>query len=349
MRKLTMRKLTMRSRVVCLVAMLLSMAASVNAQTRLAVFVVTFPTADPYRAETMTWMQDTLARVDQFYAEQSYEQFNLQSDSFGVYTLNLDHTATRQAIATAAKQAAIDAGVDLSPYTAFLYLSPVTDYVRAGYGDNSGAWIALTSYVAAPGYSMIAHELGHHLLGLNHAHGLRCTDANGHSVPMPFTRGSSCQFLEYGDDLDVMGQGTGHFNALTKPWLRAGGPFDIQTISVSGDYRLEPFETQTPGLKALKVVGSDWTYAVEYRQPIGFDVRQPWTSPANVFRGVIVHLALNGSELLSMNPPDPVSGLRRPALEVGQTFCDKAGRVSMTLLSADTAGAVVRVKIGHCK
>ncbi len=326
-------------------AALILSAVPVISQTRLAAFVVTFPDSGPYQPETMTWMRDTMEQVDDFYAEQSYGQFILQSDSFGVYLVNLDHTATRQMIAAAAQQAARDAGVDLSPYTKFLYISPMTDYARAGYGDATGAWIALTNAPYIPNYNMIAHELGHHLFGLLHAHGIICTDSNGNSVPIYAGRGSSCTSLDYGDTLDVMGSGHGHFNALTKAnrgWLTA------QAVTADGTYTLQPFESQGNGVKVLLVMNrQDFTYSLEYRQPIGFD--QTWfftDDPAYVF-GVIVHRALNGSELLQMNAP--ANGLKRPAMLAGQTFCDSDGRLSLSVVSATSVGATVAVKFGHCR
>jgi hypothetical protein len=333
----------------------MALAWPAQAQTRLAVFVVTFPTSDPAPPQTMDWTRDLAAQVDAFHVEQSYGQYALTSDVFGIYTVPLDLNATHADIAAAAQQAAVAAGVDLSPYAGCgaslcaLYLSPQTTVVTVPYGDNTGAWIPGTTYPRVPSYQTALHELGHHLFGATHDHGYRCVDAKGQHVPMDFAKGSSCTYWEYGDDLSVMGQGFGHWSAVSKPWLTAVGPWQIQSVPVDGDYPLAPFETATPGVKALRVTGSDWTYVVEYRQPIGFDVPQQGSLPANIFSGVIVHLSLAGSRLLFMNPPDPATGKRRPALTVGQTFCDGPGRVSLLLVSATPDGAVVRVNFGHCK
>lgn len=313
---------------------------SAIAQTRIATIVVTFPTSQPAPLQTMDWTRDAMATVDAFYAEQSYGQFITQSDSFGIYTIPLDQTATRYDIAAAANQAAADAGVDLSLYTRFVYVSPTTNFVAAGYGDLSGVWIAkVPGYPAAPDWRIVSHELGHSLFGLGHAHGTTClVDAAGVV---------QCQSTEYGDNLDVMGVGFGHFNIITKSGLGWLPP--IQLLTSTGDYLIEPFETAPSGAKgyAFKIGRKGvFTLVMEYRQPIGFDIRTGPADPTNVFGGVEFHLLLNGSEQIEMNAYDPahVSGYYYyPALTVGQTYCDKEAKVSVTVLFATSAGAMVRM------
>ena len=326
---------------------LMALASPVSAQTRLAAFVVNFEGYEAPHADTMMWMTNVMAQVDAFYAEQSFGQFTLTSDVFGLYIVPLDINADRADVATAAQAAAMAAGVDLSPYTRFLYISPATNYVRAGWGDNTGAWIAgMAAYPSIPDMRSVAHELGHHIFSLLHAHGLRCVNSAGQSVPTGSAKGSTCTPWEYGNDLDVMGQGHGHFNAVTKHTL---GWLVPQVITASGDYQIAPYESTT-GVRSLSITvpKSPFTFLVEYRQPIGFDWLQYNVQPENAFHGVVVHMALNGSMQLQMNPVDPGTGRRRPALEVGQSWCEDS-RMKLTVLSADSTGATVRVKFGHCK
>jgi hypothetical protein len=337
---------------VWLALLVVFMAQSVAAQTRLAVIVVTFPASDPAPIQTIDWMRDVMADVDAYYAEQSYQQFSLASDVFGVYTVPLDATATRYEIAEEAKRAAVGAGVDLLAYTRFLYISPTTNSVHAGIADTSGAWIALTAqYPAIPSRWMAAHELGHHLFSLPHSPGLTCTD----NTPLG-SAGGSCQLQEYGNTLDVMGEGSGHFKLVTKHllgWLTDTGPLRMQTVTTSGDYELQPLESSQPGVKGLAIaVGTRKApvfYYLEYRQPLGFDASLLWVDPANVFNGVVFgYGAVIGSELLRMVPPLPddpsPSIIRTPALPVGQTYVDATANVQITVLSTDSAKAVVRVR-----
>jgi len=312
-----------------------------EAQTvRIATFVVTFPTSDPAPPPTMDWTRGLMTNVDAFYAEQSYGQFTLKSDVFGIYTVPLDSTATRPEIASAAQQAAIAAGVDLVPYgwsgviggaCHCVYISPSAAIDAAGFGDGLGVWTAASAYPSVPAVRLVSHELGHHLFGLNHANGM----ING---------SSRSQF----DSLDVMGHGNGHFNAVTK--TRLGWLIPL-TVTDDGDYLLEPFE-QTTGLRALILQGGTQkqpqTYYVEYRQPIGFDTIQPWARQA--FEGAVVHLAPpQANTLLLEMTSSPNTIIDTPALTVGQTWCDDGGRLSVTPLSATPSGLLVRVMLGHCR
>jgi hypothetical protein len=128
-------------------------------------------------------------------------------------------------------------------------------------------------------------------------------------------------------------------------------------VTVSGDYTIEPYETPG-GVKALTIIGGPnrghWHYSLEYRQPIGFDtIMSSQVDPINVFNGVVFHLVLTTPELLRMTPADPSSQyysdpsiVDTPALTVGQRFCDKDAKVAITILSASSTGAKVRVKFG---
>lgn len=316
---------------------------------KIAVLVATWPTADPLPVgyDPIYWARVEVPQSDAFYAEQSYGQFEPNSDIFGVYTIPLDVTATRQDIARESKIAAVAAGVDLSLYQHFVYISPMTNSVAGGYGDLSGVWIAIESYPRAPQARMLSHELGHHFFGLTHAHALLCSDGTA----LGETRGANCQLAEYGDTLDVMGIGYGHFNASTKKqigWLTTTGAYRIQTVTVSGDYAIAPYE-RVGGVKALTFRDKQgFSYTLEYRQRIGFDMAQTWTLPENVFHGVVAHLDRNGLNLLRLSPGTGTN-IDTPALTVGATWCHRDGAFSVTTLSADENGAMVRIKLkGSC-
>lgn len=308
----------------------LFMVISASAQTRVAAIVVTFPSSIPPRADAMTEMAATMGQVDTFYSAQSYGHFLVQSDVFGVYEVPLDGTATRADIAREAKAALAGTGVDLSVYgNHFVYISPQTSSVGAGYGDGAGVWIAIApNQVRVPQFPITGHELGHHFFGLNHARGTICTDG----TPLG-TAGGTCSNLQYGDSLDIMGQGTGHFNAITKSglgWLNA-----VDVIS-SGDYWLEPFEAMS-GTNTLHLKGSKqalYTYWIEYRRASPYPL------------GAVVHIEFLGSLLLAMNSSSGTVVIDSPALRVGQTYCDKDARLSFSVVSMDETGLLLRVRFG---
>jgi hypothetical protein len=143
--------------------------------------------------------------------------------------------------------------------------------------------------------------------------------------------------------------GARHYNAVQKEllgWLGYGASPPITEVTSSGVYTLDPYEPTGTGPKALKVrtaVG-DWFY-VEYRQPIGAD--SGLAGNPNVANGVLVHYwngLANGVYLLDMTPA--TASWTDPALTVGSTFTDAAGRVSITPVWANGTNAGVNVNVG---
>jgi hypothetical protein len=338
-------------------ALTMSLLAPIPAwavEVKLAVLVVTFPASPPHLPDIADQIRAQQLQVDAFYAEQSYQQLILTSDVFGVYTVPLDTTATRAQIKVAADQAATTAGVNLALYTAFVYLFPATDTQIFAISDATGSYIPSNAgYPTVPSFRVELHELGHHVLGYYlHANARICTDA----TPLG-SAGGTCTSYSAGDSVDVMGLGLGHVNAIIKQslgWLTLTGPQQILQVGTSGDYTILPYEVATPGIKALRVKGkqSVFTFVLEYRQPLGFDVNIPQSgvSASNVYSGVLFHLLLNNGELLRMTPGDgSPSFINAPSLPAGQTWCYADGRMEFTVVSATTAGAVVHVQMGQCK
>ena len=113
---------------------------------------------------------------------------------------------------------------------------------------------------------VVGHELGHNL-GDYHSRSNSC-DTTG------------CTVSEYGDDHDMMGATTAHFNAFQKErlgWLNYGASPPIQTVTQTNSYRLDPYEAPGTLPKALKILKSvdasgrrTWYY-VETRAKMGYD------------------------------------------------------------------------------
>src|SRR5688500_4883807 len=119
-----------------------------------------------------------------------------------------------------------------------------------------------------------------HNLGLYHSHSRAC-DAGG------------CVVDEYGDDHDIMGAVTGHFNAVQKErlgWLAYGSSPAIESATESRQYLLESYATPNGGLpKALKIfkstAGTQNTYIyAEARTQHGVD--GPLTPGVQIHTGV---------------------------------------------------------------
>src|SRR5262249_25195780 len=165
---------------------------------------------------------------------------------------------------------------------------------------------------------------------------------------------------------------SGHFNAFQKErrgWLNYGVSPPITTVTASGTYMLEPYETVGTNPKALKILkytnpttGAREWYYLEYRRAIGFDSYLATVSGAyqllssNILNGVEIRW---GSELsgyhnwlLDMTPGsvDPYSGTvdlytNDPALTVGNSFSAPDAALTLTVASVDSSGPSISVTL----
>lgn len=312
-----------------ILGLLLLWPAYVSAQTkRVALIVIDFTASVQPDPNTMLWQRIDADVVQAFYAEQSYGRASLTIDTFGVFRVPLDENAADYfAIEREAQAAAISAGMDASAYTGFVYVYPITTPPHPNIARGSNVFISLWRGKVLPaGFRVLAHELGHAQFGMTHARGAG---------------------QELGDVFDVMGSGMGHFNNIKKSgrWL---DPEQIQSVNESGDYVLTPLAT-AGGLKGIIISGGNklaWSYVFEYRQP-GQHESSGFVRPEN-YNGALARITLNGGELLFFN--EEISTFdKRPALMVGQRWCNKDARFSVTTLSATPEALTLRVRFGNCR
>lgn len=301
---------------------------------RTLVILVNFAN-NPVQPYTLASAQSVVETTSNFDLENSFGETSLDPTVVGWYTINFTSTSCDyNTIASLAEQAASANGVSVSNYPrrvyAFPQFSACSWWGLGSVGGNpSRAWINGSFQLR-----VLGHEMGHNL-GLYHSHSLSCG-------------AGTCTASEYGDNWDIMGATSGHYNAFQKErlgWLNYDILPPIITVDADGIYTIAPYASQDTDPKALKILkstdsnGKRTYYYVEYRAKIGFD--------SNLSSAVVLHsgseASANSSNLWDL---DQTTTTADWILNAGQTYEDPTAGISITLLSFDSIGASLSVSLG---
>lgn len=273
----------------------------------------------------------------------------------GVSTDRCDHTGW----ATAARTAASNAGWDLTGYEHIVYVHPRLTKLEGTKEVSICSWSGRAVIGGTDSWlngtislGIWAHEIGHNLT-LYHSRTAVCSTSDGVFIAVA----SSCNYEEYGDPFDAMGQTLTprQYHARNKSHLGWVPSANI-TAPLSGQtYTLRPINSAASGLQVLQIPrGREYLY-VEYRRPSGtFDT---FAATDDVVNGVLIRsgpaIATNGNSYLfdtaiyptttkinvSTGEQTIVPDFSDAALNVGEGFADVSG-VYIETLSVNPDGTV---------
>lgn len=196
-----------------------------------------------------------------------------------------------------------------------------------------------TALLQEPGWpinGVLRHEFSHSLGG-GHSNLLNCGSV---SLAEGCPRDSS--------SYDTLGGADAHLAAPTKEIFGWFSSTNVREVT-SGTYTIEPFETATSGLKAIKIPrkqrGSyqDYMY-IEYRQPIGWDANLSTNYPGtDVFNGALIHVLQTHYTMADVVDTSPPTAITAPALTPGRTLVDPVNNYQIRVDSATSSGLTVTV------
>ncbi len=351
----------------------LSFCSTIGPQN-VAVLLVSFPhtpfPASPSASLLQTAFFGAGRSLDSYWREASYGKTSATGAVFGPFVLDADYTCDQtDAIRIAAIKAA-DGTVDFRNYTRIFVIVPHAGTCSIGYGlvgcsfftsPSKGIFNASSSVLRADYLtsndavvSAASHEAGHNL-GLQHAGTL-----DFGSVPLG-PPGAAGVRDEYGDNFSTMASSyssganfvIGHYAAPHKSQMGWFSGANQQTIQNSGTFLVQPYETATSALQALRVrrgTGNNAWLWLEYRQPVGnFDPSLSYFG-SQPFSGALIHYDdpantafQNFTQLLDFNPSATPNSFRDAALAAGTNWSDPYSDLSLTVNSATSAGLSVTV------
>lgn len=304
---------------------------------------------------TKDTVYQNLTTIDNFYKENSYGKtyLNYSMDKIlGWYQLPINRTCSDpSSVQNAAIQAA-DPNIDFQTVRRLIIVAPLrqgtSGCVYAGIGTigmrtitTQDGTVTMSIITADDGYIradqdalLLAHELGHNF-GVGHNAFYKCGDVSIRPYGDPL-----CTVIGQGDWYGVMGGTMGHMVAVHKEYFAWFVPSNIQTVTKSGTYVLEPIETNTSGLKALKIPrGPNDFLSMEYRQPIGFDK----SLYPEAFRGALLRTRISSTYLIDPSPPS--IDYKTVALKVNESFTDPDNNATVTVTDQTSSALTVNVTL----
>lgn len=282
-----------------------------------------------------------------FYKEASFGGFtvvgieNPEGDVLGPFNLSYsgcDAAGGYANAATAARDAARDAGHDINAYDKVLHIFTLNGQGCPGGGVGGGNYANIFVDLRAI-WDYASHEVGH-TFGLGHASSSKnCSSRSGEVV----TYGGSCEHDEYGDMTDIMGGRNFMFCSYHMERLGWLPEKNSKTLERSERVVLWAINRPANGIQALYAESRNNLFHFEFRRKVGFDKRLE----DKLVDGILVRTCQMGRGNPHMIDMTPGSSTRNDfldaALGVGSTFKDDG--LEVTTVEVTDEYAVVDVMI----
>jgi hypothetical protein len=321
----------------------------VNKSIAVVLFNFTNLTTKPFtKTQVRNALLDSSTSAKRFFEEESKGRMTVSGAVFGWYTIDSATTGCNwTSWRTLAWDAANAAGANLDSYTNVMFVFPNTsDCYWAGLGYVPGNTTLLNGNISV---QVMTHELGHNF-GLGHSSAANCL-VGGTRVMIAAT--ADCATVGYADPFSTMGNNAlrhdhgSHLGELG--WLTSSE----KVIAVPGNtYTITPY-FGGDGLKLVRVPRGDGSFFdLDTRMRYGaFDT---FTAGSPVTVGTSIRIGRGTAsptwspkETLLLDSVPSTSTLNDAPLAEGKTMTDPVSKLSITTLSADSSGVVVRVRDGY--
>ena len=316
--------------------------------TAVVMFNFTNLSTQPFSKTTVKdALLDNSKSLKRYFEEESKGRLTMTGAVFGWYTINATTTGCNwSSWHTLAWDKAVADGANLSAYTNVVFVFPSTSQCPwAGLGYVPGKFSYLNGTISV---QVMTHEMGHNF-GLGHSNAANCT-SGGTRVMIAAT--SACEEKGYADPFSTMGNNALRHNHASHlgelGWLDASE----KVIGVPGNsYTIAPY-FGAGGLRLVRVPRGDGSYFdLDIRMPYGSFDTYAAGSPAvagvtvRIGRGTASPTTSPKATLLLDSTP-ATTDLKDAPLLVGKTMTDPVSKISITAMSIDSAGIVVRVRDG---
>ncbi|MEK6854903.1 MAG: NosD domain-containing protein [Nanoarchaeota archaeon] len=283
-----------------------------------------------------------MAGVSQYYRENSYGKSWLVPTVYPYYTLSLNAKCDISAITDkilndplisrdinwlTVDKLVIVWGANLCSFGGAGSVGEYTHQTSDGPASLAVSWLNGV-YSSGWNFGVTAHELGHNF-GIEHANFLNCGASTIDLINKCFT-------VYYGDPFDIMGlsNNKGYFNIIHKETIGWLDPQQILEVNSRGSYFIEPLETNTGGVKGLKIPTSNYNYYFEYRRPIGFDIYN-FNYGGNVYDGAMLHIDsfIGSGDTQLLDSSRNTANSLDVVLRQGETFYDSNNDIMVTTLN----------------